>query len=81
MRHLCQNVGAEVPKVVGISNIEVTVGQPFIAVYYANYSGNASIEIRHLQLPPGATFERISEDADNYTLSWTPVNLTDYKIE
>lgn len=66
------------PSVMGMQRVNVTVGQRSMFMYYANYSGNATIQLTALSLPPGATF---TNSNDTWILDWTPVNLTAYHIQ
>lgn len=67
--------------VMGSSKINVTVDEVLTEIYYANYSGNFTVELFALSLPADASFDRVPDsDVNAYTLTWRPTSLTTEKL-
>ena len=62
-----------------MSYINATVNHPRTVVYYANYSGDNTVELFALDMPESATFEK-DPNGTHYTLTWTPTDLTEQRI-
>lgn len=72
-------IGNNAPTVMGKSYINATVNYPITAVYYANYSGDNTVELFMLDMPPNATFEK-DPNGTQYTFTWIPADLSPHSI-